>query len=68
MKIDSKEHLALFAEEARTYNLQFTCETCAFYNDENESCSHGYPTEEHRALRYADECASVVFCKEREPF
>ena len=56
---------ARFREERRAFALRFTCEHCALY-DEHGGCAHGFPTEEHRLLRYDDERAAVTFCKEFE--
>jgi hypothetical protein len=50
--------------EAKRYRLQFTCEACAHF-DGNEACSHGYPTQPHRAINLA-ESSQLEFCKEFE--
>jgi hypothetical protein len=53
-----------FREERRRYRLRFTCEDCALFDEARERCAHGYPTERHRAARYADPTARILFCKE----
>jgi hypothetical protein len=55
---------ARFRLERARLSLRFTCDQCAYFDDESERCVHGYPTAEHRAARYEDEEADVVFCKE----
>lgn len=57
---------ARFREQRERYRLQFTCERCALFDDERESCAHGYPTTQHRDAFYADESAPLVFCKHFE--
>ncbi|HEY8429927.1 MAG TPA: hypothetical protein VIL20_16205 [Sandaracinaceae bacterium] len=57
---------ARFREERSRLGFRFTCEDCAFFDPAAESCSHGYPTGEHRAARYEDPSAGLVFCKEWE--
>jgi hypothetical protein len=48
------------------FRLRFTCEFCALFDEQRETCAHGYPTTEHREARYADPEASIVFCKHFE--
>ena len=57
---------ARFREQRRLYRLQFTCESCALFDDRTEACAHGYPTREHRDAHYEDEAAPLVFCKHFE--
>ncbi len=57
---------ARFARERARHALRFTCEDCAMFDPESSACAHGYPTAEHRAARYEDERAVLVFCKEWE--
>jgi hypothetical protein len=52
-------------EEARRFELCFTCETCAHFDPAAVRCASGYPTEPHRGIRLA-EARSIVFCKEYE--
>lgn len=55
-----------FREESGRFHLKFTCEHCTLFDADKESCAHGFPTEEHRASRYRDRDAEIVFCKEFE--
>lgn len=55
---------ALFREEAERFRLRWHCEDCALFDPEGERCSHGYPSERHRAARYEDPDAELLFCKE----
>ncbi len=54
-----------FLEEARRYDLRFTCDECAhFVETPKPCCAHGWPAGERtRALDPGDE---IVFCKEFE--
>lgn len=56
---------ARFREERALHVLRFTCEDCASF-DPDGACGHGFPTDEHRAARYDDPRAQIVFCKEWE--
>ena len=55
---------ALFRRERERFALRFTCEDCALFDARDASCAHGYPTEPHRAARYDDPDAPVIFCKD----
>jgi hypothetical protein len=58
---------ARFAEEARRYDLRFTCEDCGHFDAAREACRHGWPVELHRRSRYQrDGVDEIVFCKEFE--
>jgi len=60
---------ARFDEEAARFALRFTCDDCSHFDVAGERCRHGWPTEEHRATRYAQPPRAddeVVFCKEFE--
>ena len=57
---------ANFREQRRRYQLRFTCESCALFDDKTEKCAHGYPTNEHRDAHYEDDNALLVFCKHFE--
>ena len=57
---------AQFREQAEKYRLRFTCEHCALFDEDKQTCAHGYPTTEHRAAHYADPQALLVFCKHFE--
>ena len=34
------------------------------WDPDRDACAHGYPTGEHRLLRYRDDASEVVFCKD----
>jgi len=53
-----------FREERVKYRLRFCCEHCGLYDEEGNRCIHGFPTVEHRELRYLDPEARLVYCKE----
>jgi hypothetical protein len=55
-----------FRQQRQEFKLRFTCEHCALFDEQRESCAHGYPTTEHREARYTDPDAQVVFCKHFE--
>ena len=55
-----------FREERARFALRFTCEDCALFDPEHESCSHGFPTEEHRHAHYEQAPDEIVFCKDFE--
>ena len=55
-----------FRSEADRYRLKFCCEDCGLFNPEDSSCVYGYPTADHRKLRYLDTSAAIVFCKDFE--
>jgi hypothetical protein len=57
---------AAFCREREHYALRFTCEDCALFDDARGTCAHGFPTDEHRARRYADAAMPLVFCKDFE--
>ncbi len=57
-----------FREEATLLRLQWTCESCAHFTGEDR-CAHDFPTEKHRAARYAGHAETgpdIFFCKEHE--
>jgi hypothetical protein len=56
----------LFVAQRARFALRFTCEHCVHFQAEHERCTHGYPTEVHRAARYeqAAEETDLVFCKD----
>ncbi len=61
MKIPQDER---FREERERYRLRFCCEDCGLFNEGDLRCIHGFPTVEHRELRYLDPSAALVYCKE----
>lgn len=58
--------LPSFLEERARFALRFTCEHCTYFHEEAQRCMHGYPNHEHRAARYLEAPADLVFCKEFE--
>ncbi len=60
LKVDER-----LRQEARSYRLRFTCESCAWFDAEGEACSHAYPNEDHKAVDL-DVAEQVAFCKEFE--
>jgi hypothetical protein len=59
-------HSEAFNKARERFVLRFTCEHCALFDPEHASCSHGYPTGEHRLEYYARHDALIVFCKDFE--
>jgi hypothetical protein len=60
---------ARFDDERQAFALRFTCDDCAGFDQREERCRHGWPTEAHRLARYQRERAAedtVTFCKEFE--
>lgn len=51
----------LRAEIAR-YRLVFTCEQCVHYEEDQRSCSQGFPSDEHRE-QTLELGRTLVFCK-----
>jgi hypothetical protein len=49
-------------EEIVRHKLRFSCEDCAYFDPDRESCAHGYPTAEHRTAHF--DAGELVFCKE----
>lgn len=47
--------------EADEYRFRFSCEHCAYFDEEGDSCSEGYPTDEHRSADLSR--AEILFCK-----
>lgn len=54
-----------FRDEARLFRLSFTCEACAHFAPDSETCANGYPNEAHRA-RAVEAQRELEFCKEFE--
>ncbi len=50
-----------FQREARLFRLQFTCGSCAHFDEEKSRCAEGYPNDEH--LDDSLEGEAVLFCK-----
>ena len=55
---------ARFVEERARFALRFCCEDCGQFDPPREACVHGYPTSDHRLVRYEDRAAEIVFCKD----
>jgi hypothetical protein len=55
-----------FRHERERYALRFTCEDCALFDPDHGTCSHGFPTEEHRHAYYEQPGVPIVFCKDFE--
>ncbi len=53
-----------FRRERERFALRFTCEDCALFDPARERCLHGYPSEHHRAARYEDPEADLLYCKD----
>jgi hypothetical protein len=52
-------------QEARRYNLRFTCEHCVLYDPEGDRCSHTFPADAHRRVDLT-RSEELMFCKEFE--
>jgi hypothetical protein len=52
-------------QEAKRFELRFTCGDCAHFASERRACAHGYPTVAHLEVDLEAE-ASLEFCKEFE--
>lgn len=63
-----QRELPRFREERETYQLRYTCDQCTYFDPPTERCTHGYPNEQHRAVRVGEvgEPGELVFCKEFE--
>lgn len=62
-----KQRVSLaFVAQRESFGLRFTCEDCTYFDPQRERCTHGYPTHEHRASRYAGDGDELIFCKEFE--
>lgn len=59
-------HDDTFSDERPRYSFRFCCEDCAMFDVPRQRCAHGFPTEEHRRDRYADQQMPLAFCKEFE--
>ena len=54
-----------FRGEAERFNLRFSCEDCAHYDERSEACSNGYPNAAHRAP-VLETARELEFCKQFE--
>jgi hypothetical protein len=48
-------------QEAKLYRFQFSCESCAHFDDVGQRCAEGYPNDEHIDGALGGE--EVLFCK-----
>ena len=55
-----------FKLQRERFGLRFTCEHCALFDPEHASCSHEFPTDEHRLAYYEQSDVPLVFCKDFE--
>jgi hypothetical protein len=55
----------LLRREAAQFDLRFTCERCAHFEEENRSCAEGYPNGPHLEDRIVPG-KSLLFCKSFE--
>jgi hypothetical protein len=53
-----------FRQEREKFALRFNCEDCCHFVEASAKCLHGYPTDGHRAARYDDPTAELLFCKD----
>lgn len=56
---------AQLRDEARRFELRFTCGDCAHFAAERRACAHGYPTRAHLGIDL-ETAESLEFCKEFE--
>jgi hypothetical protein len=54
-----------FRREAEHFQLRWSCESCAHFEEETGACSHGFPNSAHR-LRDLEGQRELVFCKDFE--
>ena len=59
------EQDARFREQRERFHLKWNCEDCVLF-DSDAGCAHGFPTHRHRASRYEDPNADLLFCKDFE--
>jgi len=52
-------------EEARRFQLRFTCTHCVHFETERRACANEYPTQAHLDVNLEQE-DSLEFCKEFE--
>ena len=52
-------------EQAKRFNLRFSCEHCVAFDPERRRCAHSYPNDAHMAVDLS-RAQHVVFCKEFE--
>ena len=52
-------------DEAARFCLRFSCESCAHFSPEAQSCGNGYPTAPHRGIDL-ERVEALEFCKDFE--
>ncbi len=52
-------------EEARRFELRFTCESCVHFAEARRACANEYPTDAHLHVDL-DHGEALEFCKELE--
>ncbi len=55
-----------FESERERYSFCFTCEQCAHFDENAETCLHGYPCHMHRLMYYktVPKPPTILFCKD----
>ncbi len=55
-----------FDEQRKIFGFRFTCEHCTYFDDSEQSCSHGFPNGVHRLSHYDGPAKpeTIIFCKE----
>jgi hypothetical protein len=53
-----------FKKQLKEYNFCFTCEHCAYFDNNNQTCLHEFPNQMHRSRYYAENPKTILFCKE----
>jgi hypothetical protein len=53
-----------YVEQRARFRLALHCEDCVLWNEERDTCAHGYPTRDHREA--AEARGELVFCKDFE--
>ena len=56
---------AQLREEARRFQLRFTCRDCVHFAAERQACANGYPTNAHLDVDL-ERRETLEFCKEFE--
>ena len=55
-----------FDAQIEQYSFCFTCETCAHFDDEENTCLHGFPNRMHQIGYYRTDPRpeTILFCKD----
>lgn len=51
--------------EAATFELRYSCRSCAHFDEERRACAEGYPNEPHLEARI-ESGEALAFCKSFE--